>query len=226
MNAYEFIKNAIIQGTYEPGKRLTEEYLANELKVSRTPIREAVKQLEAEGLITPLKRGVIVRQFSKKDIRQIYDLRALLEGYAASQAAFYHTNDDIKKMIHSNLNFTETLKECKNDDLSIVNEIMNVNNKFHGAVLSATKNEHLRFQLSKVVVIPLVFRSFYWYNHQELIRSLGLHQTILDAIQNRDHNRAKTAMLEHVYQGRDHVLRHIEENIELEKGDMLYDSNL
>ncbi|WP_370639189.1 GntR family transcriptional regulator, partial [Cohnella sp. REN36] len=73
MNAYDFIRSAIIEGDYAPGQRLTEEALAAELHISRTPIREALKRLETEGLIVSLKRGVSVKTFSRESIRQIYD---------------------------------------------------------------------------------------------------------------------------------------------------------
>jgi DNA-binding GntR family transcriptional regulator len=89
---------------------------------------------------------------------------------------------------------------------------MEVNNQFHKAVLHASQNEYLSFHISKVTVLPLVFRSFYRSNKQQLKRSLELHETILSAIFEQDPERAKTAMSEHIYQGRDHVIRHIEEN--------------
>ncbi|TLS36248.1 GntR family transcriptional regulator [Pseudalkalibacillus caeni] len=212
MEAYDFIKKAIIQGDYKSGKRLTEESLAKELKLSRTPIREAIKRLESERLITPLKRGVIVRKFTREDIKQIYDLRALLEGYAAAQGAIERNDENLQKMKEANDNFRKILKETNAKDSEQIKEIMNVNNNFHQGVLEASQNEHLRFHISNVTVLPLVFRSFYWYNQQQLNRSLELHETMYSAIYSKDRERAKTAMLEHIYQGRDHVLKHIEEN--------------
>ena len=67
MDAYKYIKGAIIDGRYTPGMRLGEEFLAKELNLSRTPIREAIRHLEAEGLVVPLKRGVSVRNFTRSD---------------------------------------------------------------------------------------------------------------------------------------------------------------
>lgn len=211
MEAYETIKNSIIQGNYKPGSRLTEENLARDLNISRTPIREAIKRLETERLISPLKRGVIVREFTKNDIKQIYDLRAMLEGYAATQAAINRENYDLTIMEEANENFKGILSGSVYKDSEQINKIMAVNNDFHQAVLSASKNEHLSFHISNVTVLPLVFRSFYWYNQQQLERSLELHQIIQKSIYEKDPERAKTAMLEHIYQGRDHVLRHIDE---------------
>lgn len=214
MDAYDFIRNAIIEGDYEPGQRLTEEYLASELNLSRTPIREAIKRLETEGMVTSLKRGVSVRTFHKDDIRQIYDLRALLEGYAASQAAMLRTEQGIEEMTITNKLYARTIERIDKSHPVNDKEIVRLNNKFHETVLLASKNDQLRFLISKVVVIPLVFRSFHWYDKQEMIRSCDDHQIILKAIQNQDSDRAKTAMLEHIYKGRDHVLRHLSQNSE------------
>ncbi|RFU67012.1 GntR family transcriptional regulator [Peribacillus saganii] len=211
MYAYEFIKDAIIQGKYEPGMRLAEESLAKELNLSRTPIREAIKQLEAEGLVVPLKRGVSVRHFSKEDIRQIYDLRTLLEGYGASQAAIYRSDEDMKRMENANSLYEKAISQYIESDMDSIKEIVDVNQEFHNAVVAASKNSHIYFHISKVVVVPIVFRSFYWYNPFQLQQSLEVHKIILEAIKNREPERARIAMHEHIFQGRDHVLKHLEE---------------
>ncbi|MBL7125773.1 MAG: GntR family transcriptional regulator [Dehalococcoidales bacterium] len=81
--AYEHLKTAILSGRLSPKERLTEEHLAETLGVSRTPVREALYKLEAEGLIRPLKtRGFIVSGDSKEEVTELFELRAILEGYA------------------------------------------------------------------------------------------------------------------------------------------------
>ncbi len=210
MDAYDYIKSAIIDGKFEPGMRLGEESLAKELNLSRTPVREAFKHLEADGLLVPLKRGVSVRNFTTQDIRQIYDLRTLLEGYAASQAAIYRTDEDIEKMENANILYEKVIEHYVQSDIDSIKEIVDVNHKFHEVIISASKNSHIHFHLSKVVVVPIVFRSFYWYNPFQLRQSLEVHKIILQAIKNKEPERAKIAMHEHIYQGRDHVLKHLE----------------
>jgi DNA-binding GntR family transcriptional regulator len=211
MDAYEYIKGAIIDGKFEPGMRLGEEFLAKELNLSRTPIREAIKHLEADGLVVPLKRGVGVRNFTTEDIRQIYDLRTILEGYAASQAAIYRTDDDIRKMEEANIVYEQVINEHVQSDMDSIKEIVAVNQRFHEVIIQAANNAHIHFHLSKVVVVPIVYRSFYWYNDYQLKQSLEVHKTILQAIRNKEPERAKIAMHEHIYQGRDHVLKHLED---------------
>jgi DNA-binding GntR family transcriptional regulator len=210
MDAYNFIKDSIINGKFTPGMRLAEESLAKELNLSRTPVREAIKQLEAEGLVVPLKRGVSVRQFTNEDIRQIYDLRTLLEGYAASQAAVYRTTEDIEKMETANVLYEKAIAEYTEADMNSITDIVDVNQQFHEAIVTAAKNDHIHFHISKVVVVPIVFRSFYWYNYFQLHQSLEVHKIILNAIKNKEPDRARIAMHEHIYQGRDHVLTHLE----------------
>nr|WP_088006098.1 GntR family transcriptional regulator [Indiicoccus explosivorum] len=210
MNPYEFIKDAIILGDFSPGERLTEEALASTLKVSRTPIREAIKQLETDGLITPYKRrGYIVREFSLEDIRQIYNLRALLESFGASEAALYRTSEELERMYNKNAAYEIAISKLKRSDILTIRNVQQVNQEFHEEIFKATKNEHLRTHISKVVVVPLIFRSFYWYSERMLLRSLEVHKTILKAIENQEPERAKIAMQEHIYQGRDDVLQQL-----------------
>ncbi|PLT34460.1 GntR family transcriptional regulator [Bacillus sp. V5-8f] len=210
MDPYKFIKESIIHGRFEPGFRLTEEFLAKELGISRTPIREAIKQLEAEDLITPLKRGVIVRQFTKEDIRQIYDIRSLLEGYAASQAAIHRTDEDMQRMEEANQRYGQTIDRYLNSNSDSIDEIVTVNQDFHESIVAASKNQQISYHISKVVVVPLIFRSFYWYKPSQIRRSHETHNAVLEAIKSKDAERARIALQEHIYQGRDHVFKHLD----------------
>lgn len=211
MEAYNFIKDAIILGKYGPGVRLGEETLAKELNISRTPIREAIKQLEAEGLVVPLKRGVGVRSFTKEDIKEIYDLRSLLESYAASQAAINRTEEDLTELEMANYLYEAAIQDHIENNLNSIRKIVSMNAKFHDAVVTAAKNRHLHFHISKVVVVPMVFRSFYWYSDFQLRQSLEVHKIIFGAIKNQEPERARIAMHEHIFQGRDNVLKHFDD---------------
>ena len=221
MNPYNYIKNAIVTGIFPPGKRLTEEALAETLQVSRTPIRDAIKMLETDGLIVPYKRrGYIVREFSTEDIRQIYNLRALLESHGTSEAALNRTEEEVEAIRDKNDDYEKAIAQLKRSDITTIKHIQQTNQKFHEEIFKAAKNEHLRLLISKVVVVPLVFRSFYWYNERQLLRSLEVHRTILNAIENQEPERAKIAMQEHIYQGRDDVLIQLNNpQIELWKGE-------
>ncbi|HLR67039.1 GntR family transcriptional regulator [Virgibacillus alimentarius] len=210
MNPYTYIKQAILHGEFPPKMRLTEEFLANQLHISRTPIREALKQLESEGLIVPLKRGVRVRHFTKKDIQQIYDLRTLLEGYAAAQASLHRKNKDIQDMEEANEKYKKAIDRYFQTGKTRIEDILHLNHQFHDCVIKASQNQHIYSHISKVVVLPLIFRSFYWFNEDQMRNSLDVHKIILKAIKEQDMERARVAMHEHIYHGRDQVLPHID----------------
>ena len=130
-SSYEQLKSKIIEGHLDPGKRLTEEHLAKELGVSRTPIREALRRLETEGLIKPLaKRGFVVAGESKEEVEELFEIRAVLEGYSlrilcgcVSEETFKELNrcihkaeealreDQIEKVFLQNTRFHDTLHD-------------------------------------------------------------------------------------------------------------------
>ena len=88
LRAYEQIRRAIVEGRYEAGRRLIEKNLAEEFELSRTPVREALRMLESEGLVVSLpNKGAVVRPLSSHDVYDIYDLRVRLESLAAERAA-------------------------------------------------------------------------------------------------------------------------------------------
>lgn len=153
-----------------------------------------------------------MRRFTKDDIREIYDLRTLLESYAASQAAIHRTEDDLISLAKANELYEEAIGDPSPLDLSRIRKIVKVNQTFHEAIVTASKNTHLYFHISKVVVVPIVFRSFYWYNDFQLKQSLEVHKIIFEAIKNRDPERARIAMHEHIFQGRDNVLKHLNDS--------------
>ncbi|SES78829.1 DNA-binding transcriptional regulator, GntR family [Salinibacillus kushneri] len=209
MDAYQYIKKAILHGEFPPKMRLTEEYLAKEIQISRTPIREALKKLESEGLIVSLKRGVRVRHFTKKDILQIYDLRKLLEGYAAAQASIHRTDSDLEEMEGANEEYGNVIHHHFKTGDSTIEDILERNQRFHECIIKASQNQHIYSHISKVVVLPLIFRSFYWFNEDQMRYSYNVHNTILKAIKEKDMERARASMHEHIYHGRDQVLLHI-----------------
>ncbi|GAB3063602.1 GntR family transcriptional regulator [Virgibacillus ainsalahensis] len=209
MNAYRYIKKAILHGEFPPKMRLTEEFLANKFQISRTPIREALKQLESEGLTVSMKRGVRVSHYTKEDIRQIYDVRTLLEGYAAAQASIHRSEVDLQQMKAANAYYEQVINEHFKTGESTIEDILDINRKFHDGIVKASQNQHIHNHISKVVVLPLIFRSFYWFNEEQMRKSLEAHSTILQAIEEQDMERARVAMHEHIYHGRDQVLLHI-----------------
>ena len=96
---YDQLKSAILSGTFEDGERLVEHDIAERLQVSRTPVREALRRLESEGIVEALpKQGLVVRNYTDDEIREIYLIREALEGLAAEYAAKNATDEDIAEL--------------------------------------------------------------------------------------------------------------------------------
>lgn len=209
--AYDEIRRAIVEGRYRPGQRLIEERIAEEFDLSRTPVREALRRLEAEGLVQSVpNRGAVVRDVSVEDIADLYGLRARLESYAAELAAERIEPDQIKLIDAGIAAFAAALVGDFKDDIERTRAIDDANRKIHGTILAAAQHERLARLLERTVDVPLVFQAFRQFDLAQKERSHLFHRLIRDAIVAGDAARASTLMSEHVIQGRDVLLAHIE----------------
>jgi DNA-binding GntR family transcriptional regulator len=203
----------ILEGEYRPDERLVEEHLAERLGVSRTPVRQALTMLEAEGLveIAP-NRGAVVCSFSIEDVWDIYDLRAVLEGYAARRAADRIGEDELSRLRELAVEQASISPEEAEDREDAIRRIVDVNQRFHGAIIAASRNGRLERLMQRTVEVPLVFKAFYWYTSKERAISNHYHRQILTALEQRDGERAEIVMREHVYEGRDFVIKALRED--------------
>jgi DNA-binding GntR family transcriptional regulator len=199
--ATELIRAAIVEGRLEPGQRLKEEELARELGISRTPVREALLFLQAEGLVeSEPNRGATVRAYEPEEIEDMYELRALLEGHAAHRAATRISEEDLGRLRESNERFATLGAE--NDVVDLVRE----NLAFHNTVLEAAGSERLAAMVRKVIELPLVYKSFYWYSPEQKLISDHYHRELTRALEARDAERAELIMKEHVFEARDFLI--------------------
>jgi DNA-binding GntR family transcriptional regulator len=202
--AVELIRQAVIEGRLEPGQRLKEEDLARELGISRTPVREALLVLQTEGLIEALpNRGSIVRSYSPEDLYDMYELRALLEGYAARQASQRISADELAALAESNKRFS---KLRRNGDMS---DLVAENMRFHNAILDAAGSQRLARMVRSVIELPLVYRSYVWYSKEQIRISEHYHAQLFAALEARDGDRAELIMKEHVFEARDFLTREL-----------------
>jgi DNA-binding GntR family transcriptional regulator len=208
------LRRSILEGEYGPNERLVEGQLAEKLGVSRTPIRQALTMLEAEGLveITPNK-GAVVCSFSIDDVWDIYDLRAVLEGHAARRAAGrIHANELLRLR-----EVAEAMEEVSPERFADHQEesrwLVATNQKFHGTIVSASHNGRLEKLIRRTVEVPLMFKAFFWYGSRERAISNHYHRQILKALEAGDGERAEIIMREHVYEGRDFVIGALEEEM-------------
>lgn len=207
--AYEGLRKEILIGVHPAGARLREEQLAVTLGLSRTPVREALRRLEADGLVqvTP-HRGAQVTSWSDEDFDEIFDLRVLLEGHAARHAAERGTADP------ENLRALCEAMERRFDalDEDAYREITRLNMEFHRAVHRAAGDRLLPDLLSRVIEVPLVRRTFSQYSAAELHRSFTQHRELVEALDMGDGEWAQAVMHSHIRAGRAALLRSTNES--------------
>ncbi|HPD00828.1 MAG TPA: GntR family transcriptional regulator [Acetivibrio sp.] len=183
---FNTLREAIISGELKPGERLMEVKLAEKMGVSRTPVREAIRKLELEGLVSMLPRkGAHVAELSAKDIMDVLEVRATLDGMATSLAAERITDEEIKDLSHIQVQF-ESYTYKENLQGSIKKDV-----EFHELIYRASRNErliqissNLREQIQRFRVIYMKDYS----NPKDLIKE---HQCILEAISRHDVEGAK-----------------------------------
>jgi DNA-binding GntR family transcriptional regulator len=209
----ERLRALILTGEYGPDERLIEEQLAERLGVSRTPVRQALTMLEAEGLveITP-NRGATVCSFSIEDVWDIYDLRAVLEGHAARRAAGRIEGRELERL-RELAEEMEGLPGQFDDHEEEIRALVALNQEFHGTIVEASRNKRLEHLINRTVEIPLMFKTFFWYTPHERVISNHYHRQILKALEKGDADRAEIIMREHVYEGRDFVIGALKEDL-------------
>ena len=186
------LRDEIIQGKMRPNERLIAADLAERLNTSRTPIREALQLLEAEQLVVAAKRGYVVREHTKEEIVEIYEVRAALEGMAARLAA-QKTGTAAYKEIEAIGAHRDSLIASNDRKL-----IVDLNDEFHAAIFTACGNSRLdRINRSNSQHF-FNYRISELYTKEETKISIKGHALILKAIKNHDADQADSAAQEHV----------------------------
>lgn len=201
---FQYIKTQIINGSFGPGETLLESKLADELGVSRTPIREAIRLLEMEGLLeTTTKKGAVVLGITQKDVEDIYAIRQLVEGLAARWAAEHLMPADLKELqkIFELMEFYAQ----KHD----VEEVAELDNRFHQLIYESTgskilyltlRNLHQYVQLARLKSLSMANR---------LPQTLAEHHAILEAFLAKDPEAAEKALTNHVLKAHTNISQQI-----------------
>lgn len=193
---YTHIRDAIVDGRYEPGARLGEVEIAELTSTSRTPVREALRQLEMEGLVEVLPhRGARVYEWTADDLEEIYDLRMTLEAMAAGRAASRIEPKDLDRM--SELCDLIEVAAVPGPDQRL-DLVAQLNDEFHAIVRSAAASNRLTTMLGAVIQLPLVMRTFHRYAPEDLTRSCAHHRDLVSALRNHDDVWAESVMRAHV----------------------------
>lgn len=189
------LRAAILAGVFQPGERLVEADLCERLGVSRPSVREALRSLEAEKLVVIVpNRGPLVPLITWNEAREIYQVRALLEGEAAAACAQYATPDIIKRM---QVALTEFNKAEKAGDAV---ERINATSRFYEAMMDGCGNSVIRDILNGLMARITFMRSQSMLVSGRTKLSAQEMKAILQAIQNRDPRQARKAAVRHVEQ--------------------------
>jgi DNA-binding GntR family transcriptional regulator len=192
-DAYKRLRKSIVTGRIRPNERLVEASLADWLKVSRTPVRESLKRLAAEGLVSSRPHGWVVREHTRREIRDIYEARAALEGYCARLAAERATETQLKKIAALHRDNTRGISTSSQRE-----HLVNVNDSFHDAIISAAQNERLSDMIRNNRTYYFNYRIAELYTDQEVATALAGHQAIVRALVNRDSDRVECEMRSHI----------------------------
>lgn len=200
--AYEAIKGRIGKGSLAPGAWLREAAVAESLGMSRTPVREALRALAAEGVVELVRhRGARVTAWTVEEIDEVYRLRGLLEGYGARLAARYADEAALAGMRRLADAFEEALRHSTGGHGSF-DAAVECNNAFHSAVLTASGSSRLGSLLGVISSVPLVRQAFQHYTPDDLHRSIVQHRDIVNAVAHRDEELAESAMRTHILAAR------------------------
>lgn len=194
--AYEVLRQRLVGGHYKPGTQLKEEPLAREFGLSRTPVRAALKRLVADGLATAdAGQGIHVAQWSDWDIEETFQLRMLLEPYAACLAAERGGAALVAKLKASNEQMAAAIAANGDDAIA---QIQDANRSFHRALLDACAAPRLQTILETMIDMPIIVRSFYLSTRSELEQSLHHHQDLTVAAEAGDGELARQVMRLHL----------------------------
>lgn len=193
---YSALRRRLMTGHYAPGSQLKEAEIAGEFELSRTPVRAALAQLVAQGLlVAEPNRGVFVAEWTERDLQEVFSLRRLLEAEAAGLAAQRRSEEQLADIRAIQARMVEAAGE---DGSEATAEVQSENNAFHRAILRASASPRLIGFCDSLVDTPMIIGSFYLYDERELARSIQQHEEIIRAIALKDFEYAVMAMSMHL----------------------------
>lgn len=202
---YQVIRRRILDGHYSPEVFIREEVLAGELKVSRTPVREALRCLLSEGWIELFPhRGVRAVSWTFADVREVFELRAVLEPHGAQRAASRITFHQLHRL-DALAEQMELLASAEDEEQ--LDSIARLNDEFHTIVMDAAESPRLQRLTAAIVQVPVSRRSFFRYGKNQLRCSMQHHRELVAALTARDGDWAAAVMLAHILAARNAQLQ-------------------
>ena len=199
---FKTLEKAILKGEFLPGEALTEQSLSNQLGVSRTPVREALRQLELAGLVkTVPNKGAEVVGISEKDVDDIYTIRVHIEGLAARWAAEHISEEDIKKL-RDTLELQEFYASKGDTD-----RVKSLDSSFHEAVYKASESNPLRQILSQLHNYIQSSRGLSIDSEGRAAAAVAEHRKIFEAIESGNGDLAEIEAQTHIINAKQSLLR-------------------
>jgi DNA-binding GntR family transcriptional regulator len=206
---YQRLRSGIVSGALAPELRLYEQRIAFDLGVSRTPVREALAMLEAEDLVVSMRnRGTIVRRISADEVQETYEVRAVLEGYAARLAAGQIDSEKLATLrsLDEQMKSLMRTRGVKDEQVRALGEL---NAEFHRTIAVATGNRVLARTMNWLLTTPLYARAYYAYSDPLKRASIADHGRMIDLLEARDADGSEQFWREHLYRGRDYMIEHL-----------------
>ncbi|MDF2569287.1 MAG: rspR 3 [Sporomusa sp.] len=189
----ETLREAIVNGVLKPGERLMEIQLAEELGVSRTPVREAIRKLELEGFVVMIpRRGTYVADLSIKDINEVFEIRTALDVLAAGLAVERITEDELEQLERLLVEIAELIEQ---DD---ADKIVESDSQFHDILYRASRNDRLVGIINNLREQFTRFRSISIQYPGRMQKSVEEHRRLVEAIASRDTDLAQQLAREHM----------------------------
>lgn len=190
--AYETLRASIMDSTLQPGQALTEEALAREFSISRTPVREALLELAREGLVRLEPRhGARVAEISIQHVHEVYELREVLERFAVAQAVRLMPDDVLAK---TRVDYEAAAGEVQRGHLE---SFMEFDRRFHNLIAQYSGNLLIHEALMRVYDQAWRVRTYFVHNRQHVIDSCREHEEIMLALEARDGSAAADAIGRH-----------------------------
>ncbi|HET7627742.1 MAG TPA: GntR family transcriptional regulator [Bacillales bacterium] len=182
----------MVGGEIRMGARLSESLLSEQLGISRTPVREALRTLEAEGWVEESENGYVVFSASLQDFEEMSQCRAVLEALAAKSMALQASNEEIEQLKTIYETTEQALAKGDNE------QVLQLNQTFHEHIVQSSHNSHLLKLLTPLKGRIYMYR-FVLSRYDRLQTFLPDHKHIVEAIAERDEKKAETMMLEHLH---------------------------
>jgi DNA-binding GntR family transcriptional regulator len=226
--AYLLLRNKLIVGELASGSPLIETELAKELGMSRTPVREAIRQMEVEGLTEYSPRcGCIVRQPDRDELAEMYTVREALESYAAADAARCVSDADLAELER----LLEQMKEIEAEFISSgeprlagerLQRFLAADMKSHEIIVRASGNRHMAKILCDTHLLSRIFRSTLWvYDRPAIAQSNDFHTRLNEALSNHNSDEARQCMIEGMRLSRRNALEHWDESHRHDDGSLV-----